>query len=150
ICSLGGSTNDLDDVDKGLRDRRRELAERVVEPVVVAWDGKVPPISVRTDSPWQYTLTLESGEPGQLAGPPLPRGYHRLTIEESGNTHDILIISAPTRAHFPFDHKTWGVFAPIYALHSKRNPNAGDLNDYSRLIDLVTRHRGQVAATLPL
>ena len=152
IRALGGNTNNVDDVDAALRDRRRELADRVVEPVVVAWDGTVPPITVRSDSGrTRCTLTLESGESRDLKSlRHLPLGYHRLTIEESGRTHGVLIISAPTKAHFPFDHKTWGVFAPIYALHSKRSPNAGDLSDFSRLIDLVTNHGGQVAATLPL
>src|SRR4029453_16804504 len=62
VRALGGSTNNVDDVDAALRDRRRELQDRVVEPVVVAWDGKVPSIAVRTDSRWEGTLTLESGE----------------------------------------------------------------------------------------
>src|SRR5215510_11199759 len=79
VHALGGNTNQVDDVDAALRDRRRELAERVVEPVVVAWDGAVPPITVHSDSGrTRCTLTLESGEPGQLAGRPLPPGYHRL------------------------------------------------------------------------
>ena len=146
VRALGGNTNGVEDVDAALRDRRRELAERVVEPVIVAWDGTVPPIT------GQCTLTLESGESWNLKSlrQAVPTGYHRLKVEEAGRLHDVLVISAPTKAHFPFDHKTWGVFAPIYALHSKQSPNAGDLADFSRLIDLVTSHGGRVAATLPL
>src|SRR5262245_5283580 len=130
IRALGGNTNYVDDVEAVLQGRRRELQERVVEPVIVAWDGTVPPINVRTDArQYRSTLTLEAGESAEITSS-LPMGYHRLTIEENGRAHDVLIISAPIKAHFPFDHKTWGVFAPIYALHSQRSPNAGELTDF--------------------
>src|SRR5207237_2471302 len=46
--------------------------------------------------------------------------------------------------------KIWGVFAPIYALHSDRNPNAGDLTDFEHLMDWTDELGGSVAATLPL
>ena len=47
----------------------------------------------------------------------------------------------PTRAHFPVSEKTWGVFAPVYALHSKRSFGAGDLTDLESLMDWMHRTR---------
>ncbi len=46
--------------------------------------------------------------------------------------------------------KQWGIFAPIYSLHSKRNPSAGDLTDFEHLMDWMHELGGSVAATLPL
>src|SRR6185436_15416543 len=66
LRTLGARVQTVDDIDRALLDRKRELWNRVVEPVVVAWDGKIPPISVRapdsvTNSTLRSTLTLESG-----------------------------------------------------------------------------------------
>jgi 4-alpha-glucanotransferase len=69
-------------------------------------------------------------------------GYHKL--------NGSLVISAPARAHFPISRKAWGVFAPIYGLHSKRNEGAGDLTDLETLIDWIDELGGQVVSTLPL
>src|SRR5207247_9314117 len=46
--------------------------------------------------------------------------------------------------------RCWGIFAPIYSLHSKRNPSAGDLTDFQHLMDWMHELGGTVAATLPL
>jgi len=53
----------------------------------------------------------------------------------------------------PFEKKSpklWGIFAPVYALHSKGNPDAGDLTDFENLMDWMHSLGGSVAATLPL
>ncbi len=178
---LGAEVNGMDDVDAALALRNRELWERVVEPVVVAWDGKLPPIPVRTpqsllNATLRSRLTLAGGETQSTSTPlskllirnqqevgktryvereltigrPLPSGYHRLTVELNGRGHEIMIISAPMKAFFPFERKEWGVFAPVYALHSKRNPHAGDLTDFETMVDWIGVLGGRVAATLPL
>ncbi len=115
------------DIDRALRQRREELTAREVEPVIVAWDG-------------------------EFGRERLPLGYHDLTI----NGRETFVIAAPRKAYFPTlqnDGKTsrlWGLFAPVYALHSERNPNVGDLTDFGSLLDLVYELGGSVAATLPL
>ena len=42
------------------------------------------------------------------------------------------------------------MFVPVYALHSERNPQAGDLTDFENFIDWMAALGGSVAATLPL
>ena len=71
-----------------------------------------------------------------------PIGYHY--------ERDTLIISAPTRANFPFQSKQWGVFAPVYALHSQRHPNAGTLTEFESVMTWIEGLGGTIAATLPL
>jgi len=99
-----------------LRERREELAGRIIEPVIVAWDGHAPSIELRpgaASGSVAYHLDLEGGErraqmadlqslpeiapaegspyPGRrLALPePLPFGYHQLTVELGGRTAEL-------------------------------------------------------------
>jgi 4-alpha-glucanotransferase len=94
----------------------------------------------------QYTarrLTI----PGRL-----PLGYHRLQIEIGGRTAEALVLSAPTRAYEPKEHQrsSWGVFLPLYALHTERSWGAGDFTDLEELIEWVLGLGGGMVATLPL
>lgn len=82
---------------------------------------------------------------------PLPTGYHDLTIEISANIVRSRILSAPVRTFAPEDQdQTWGLFAPLYALRSKRNWGAGDYSDLGAFAAWIGRNDGRVAATLPL
>jgi len=125
LHAMGAGVDRMDDVPDALRRRKEELRERKVEPVVVAWDGK-------------------------LGRRKFEFGYHVTEIKG----HETFVISAPTKAYFPGassgSPRLWGVFAPVYALHSKRNPAAGDLTDFENLIDWMHDLGGSVASTLPL
>ena len=61
----------------------------------------------------------------------LPLGYHKLKVELPGQDFESLIISAPLQAYNTLQAKTkkWGVFLPLYALHSSRSWGAGDYTD---------------------
>lgn len=80
---------------------------------------------------------------------PLPLGYHQLHVEGQGKRAHSLLISSPLRAYTPA-HKTWGVFVPLYALHSEQSWGAGDFGDLERVIDWTSQLGGGVVATLPL
>jgi len=142
LRALGAPVSQMDDVKAALRLRREELSGIRLEPVIVAWDGKLrPPRVLPEDS--TPSLILEDGT--ETSWPPprrLPMGYHKL--------NGSLVISAPKRAHFPISGRAWGVFAPVYGLHSKRSDGAGDLTDLETLIDWMDGLGGQVVSTLPL
>ena len=122
LRAMGAGVEQFDDVTDALARRKEELSNRAVEPVMVAWDGL-------------------------LDGRRFEFGYH--DTEMKGRK--TFIISAPKKAYFPSRKSpSWGLFAPIYALHSKRNPNAGDLTDFEDLISWIGDLGGSVAATLPL
>jgi 4-alpha-glucanotransferase len=135
LRAMGAGVDGFGDVPRALARRRDELRSRTVEPVQVAWDGK-------------------------LGGRTFELGYHEIQIEG----RQVFVIAAPAKAHFPGTNitgerasrqtpnsrKLWGLFAPIYALHSKRNPQAGDLSDFENLAAWMYRLGGSVAATLPL
>jgi 4-alpha-glucanotransferase len=83
----------------------------------------------------------------------LPWGYHRLTVETHGRLFECMIISAPLRAYSSHDdsaRRLWGVFLPLYALHSGRSWGGGDFADLEGLVEWVAGLGGSVVSTLPL
>ena len=84
----------------------------------------------------------------------LPPGYHELLVEAGNTAFHALIISAPRRAFVrPRDSgkkASWGIFAPVYALHSKASWGVGDLGDLQMLMRWVQQRGGTVVGTLPL
>ena len=128
LRAMGSGVNGMDDVPDALKRRKGELRKRTVEPVMVAWDGKL--------GSRQFEL-----------------GYHVTEIRG----HETFVIAAPTKAYFPGKSggrtdggRVWGLFAPAYALHSKRNPLVGDLTDMETLMDWMHTLGGSVLGTLPL
>lgn len=83
----------------------------------------------------------------------LPSGYHRLALETGRKRFETLIICAPMKAYQCREElpaHMWGIFLPLYALHSERSWGAGDFSDLRNLIDWLANLGGSVAATLPL
>ena len=83
----------------------------------------------------------------------LPWGYHRLTLELPGGLEEALIISAPLKAYIPsaeLENRGWGVFLPLYALHTEKSWGSGDFSALGELINRVGGIGGNVVATLPL
>ncbi len=151
---LGAPLEDPRGASEALRARQAELEERLLEPVLVAWEGRDVVIPLR--APAELHLRLEHGEdrswhgepPSTRLPEPLPLGYHRLHAESGSRTAESLVISAPRRA--PSIGRTWGIFAPLYALRSRRDTGIGDLTEMEALLDRVAGLGGDVVATLPL
>jgi 4-alpha-glucanotransferase len=148
LRALGAHVQTVDDVPKALRARRDEIEQQLIEPVIVAWNGKLHEAS---RLPQRATLVLEDGTTADWPPrAPLPFGYHRLAVRRDGQSSEALLMSAPLKAHFPLSKNAWGVFAPVYSLHSKRSFGAGDLTDLETVIEWMQGLGGEVAATLPL
>jgi 4-alpha-glucanotransferase len=176
LRALRAPVEGMADVAEALRERREELDRRVIEPVIVAWDGHAPSIELRpgnASGAVAYHLDLESGErraqvaelrslpesrsegasrPGRrlTLAEPLPPGYHRLTVEIDGRTAESLILSAPTRCYGGDGKPLWGVFLPLYALRTSRSWGAGDFSDLETLAEWTAGLGGGMVATLPL
>ena len=109
------------------------------------------------DLPCQMSIGAD-GKPREVRQLPLgnsiPWGYHHVSIELAGITSTCLLIRAPrTSYQGPEDgtsRRGWGVFAPLYALHSKRSWGSGDFTDLEALVDFVGEQQGDTVATLPL
>jgi 4-alpha-glucanotransferase len=81
---------------------------------------------------------------------PWPVGRHRVVIEWGGRSHETLVLRAPRRAWTGTGENGWGVFAPVYALHSGRDQGCGDLADLASLGEWVHGLGGRTVATLPM
>jgi 4-alpha-glucanotransferase len=160
LRALGADISSPDGAPTAIRERERQLESRVIEPVHICWDGAPGRVPVRTGGAHtECTLRQESGEArewrlrdsGAVALPPIPFGYHRLTVHARGAEHECLVISAPSRAYsLPSGAKAWGVFMPLYSLRSRDDRGAGDFADLARLAGITGRLGGALLATLPL
>ena len=170
LKALGAPLDSFADLPEALRSRRDELAERVLEPVVVAWDGHARDIDLRLGNArgsLACHLDLEGGERRgwvldldslaqtaegvrRLVLPEaLPSGYHNLRVEAGGKSYESLVIAAPSRAYG--DRRSlWGVFLPLHALRTERSWGAGDFSDLETLAEWTASLGGGVVATLPL
>ena len=93
-------------------------------------------------------VTRKLNLPGKL-----PLGYHRLIIEVRGRKAEVRIIAAPRHAFTPgvtHTRRIWGVFLPLYALHSQKSWGSGDFSDLHALSDWVANQGGSLVGTLPL
>lgn len=162
--------------------RRRELLARVVDPVVVAWDG-TGVVSVRLplgsstaaacqlvkDDPidgagevvkqWETELkTLPHGrerEGTMTYAMELPvtleTGYYRIDIRIAEANHSTRVLAAPMVSWSPEnDQCLWGVFTPLYALHTENSLGMGNLRDLEMLAKWTASLGGDLVATLPL
>jgi 4-alpha-glucanotransferase len=81
----------------------------------------------------------------------VPFGYHNLELDLPGQTARVLIISAPLKAYSPRgDARIWGVFLPLYSLHTRRSWGAGDFSDLSAVLEWASTLGGSMVGTLPL
>jgi 4-alpha-glucanotransferase len=83
----------------------------------------------------------------------LPWGYHLLTLEWLARQEQSVIISCPLQTYTAppeLEDQSFGVFLPLYALHSEKSWGSGDFSDIQSLIAWVTEMGGRVVATLPL
>ncbi len=129
--------------------------------------------------PGTLTITAETGETwswpaGSLAGPAdeaadlegavfrrfqlripleLPIGYHRVVFEHGATRASAPLLVAPARMYRdPSAHgkHRWGVFLPLYALHSDHGLGAGNFGDWGRLARWAADQGASFVATLPL
>ncbi len=80
----------------------------------------------------------------------VPDGYHDLSVEVGGVTHRARLIAAPTRAFMHPDERSWGVFAPVYALRSGSDLGCGGLRELEALLEWTGGLGAGVIGTLPL
>lgn len=145
-----------------IRDRRdvtaviRSLQVRPpVEPVTVAWDGRlgtvrVPPRATSGSIITEFgeEIPLEVGDGRATTSARLPIGYHQIHV--SGVESSTLVISAPAHAH-PAPTRSLGLFAPTYSLR----PDPGDigighLGTLDTLGELGAAADVSIIGTLPL
>ncbi|NNG17510.1 MAG: hypothetical protein HKM89_13625, partial [Gemmatimonadales bacterium] len=160
VCAaLGAPVARPGDAADALRAHQEDEKSGRLPPVLVAWDGALPPIAISEDAKAHVELLLEDGEVlslqsvgGKLrAAEPLPFGYHNLTVETSGTTETSTVIAAPERAFRHADSgRSWGLGTHLAALRSARSRSFGDLRDLEDFCRWVGSHGGNLVTMLPL
>ena len=160
VCAAVGAqvTRPADAAD-ALRAWHASRKAGLVPPVLVAWDGHLPTVTLPANGALQAQLLLEHGEsaPLDLGGGSLrsvgrlPLGYHALTIEALGRIESCAVIAAPVQAYRrPGSHHSWGVGTQLAALRSRRSRSVGDLRDLESLCQWIRHHGGDLITALPL
>jgi len=90
-----------------------------------------------------------------IATPAHELGYHALRWQVGAASGEALVIAAPTVAYGAptASHPTarsWGVFAPLYAMRTATSGETGDLDVLRRVLEAVRARGGRYVATLPL
>ena len=150
LDALGVDTSGRGWITRELRAFDEAATRRLVEPVLIAWDGKLDPPHLHGDA--AVTLTFEDGSRFDHIPVDLPIGYHRLSVSTSVDTAaDALVISAPRRS-WREERRTrrCGVYAPVFALHRAGESGPGDLSHLGELVDWVAAQGGDTVLTLPL
>jgi 4-alpha-glucanotransferase len=88
----------------------------------------------------------------RFVGPgPISLGYHRLYLRIGGLEVDSFLFCAPPQAYAPAENsKRWGLFCPLYALHSEHGWGAGNFSDLRQLVEFTAGLGGHAVATLPM
>jgi 4-alpha-glucanotransferase len=165
VCaSLGASVSRPRDASAALRVFEAEKRTEVIPPVLVAWDGTLPDVSIPSQGAFHAELVLEGGDLFPLnirsrtegsvrlqLPTPLPFGYHRLTVEMSGAILTSTVISAPEQAwRRPGSHRSWGVGGQLAAFRSSRSRAFGDVRDLGTVSRWVGERGGDLVMVLPL
>ncbi|CAN5791996.1 4-alpha-glucanotransferase [soil metagenome] len=176
LRALGVQLDDAADAMSALNARRAQLDATSLQPVHVAWDGRLSQLRLRLPATQPETVSvevrLEAGnvssypcraEPASIParrgwqpthtlrlGLQLPIGYHRITVETAGETFESLIIAAPRHAYAPESAREWGLFVPLYALCAERSHGIGDYSDLAGIARWSHGLGAGFLSTLPL
>jgi len=178
LSTLGVDIADETGAEKALRQVWEKQQSQLIEPVTVFWEGRQPELRLRLPSRRakrvEIEIVFENGEKFhwewkdisffrqignecnlcQLRIPfdnRLPAGYHRLRVTAGSAEGSSLIIVAPQRTYSPNEYRrSWGLFSPIYSLHSTNSMGAGDLSDFGRFAAWNSSFGGVITATPPL
>lgn len=162
LAALGAPVDRAGDLEDALRERQQAADRRLVEPIVVSWEGEATIVPLALG--WlqrfrgvECRLAIETGgshewstrEPEIALPPDLRAGYHDLELSVGGDRVTTRVIRAPSTAHDP-DRRGWGAFLPLHALRTLRSAGTGDLSDLGALLAWTRGLGGAVVATLPL
>ncbi len=160
VCAaLGAPIDGVSGAARAYREYRRGGRGPVVAPVLVAWDGQLPPVPVDGYGRVEAALGLEAGGTialDTLAGtvrPPsrLPFGIHTLTVRVDGRDARSTVIAAPVRSWSRDDGvPRWGLATQLAALRSRRSRAVGDLADLTRMCSWAGSLGADTVAVLPL
>jgi len=79
----------------------------------------------------------------------IPLGYHNIEVQTNERLMTSFWISAPEKL-IPKSKRSWGIFAPLYGLRSKKDWGIGSFNELKDLSNYIKNYGAQWIGTLPL
>ena len=151
LAAMGFSTDDA-----GMAEVVSELAQTnftLPNEIIVNADT---PTTINAPGRGDWHLTEENGTIHRgttdttATLPPLPTGYHQLTI----NNVEVLVLAAPPRSPSVRQNSScdrlWGVTASLYALRSERNLGFGDYADLASLASILADNGADFVGINPI
>lgn len=80
----------------------------------------------------------------------IPFGRHRLELMVGDEVHESTILSAPEKAVLSANPHLWGLFMPMYAMHTDSSVGVGDFGDLAHMLRFMHELGGEFFGTLPL
>lgn len=171
LGSLGLEVDAQEDLPALLESLQEAQRSRLLEPVIVKWEGRETRIEVNLGADCEcFTAVLvarnEDGEeflfrqkitdgagvsasfscPGELGN-----GYYEVEVEAGGKHGTTLLIVAPHQAYRGKENqRIWGLFCPLYALHSSGSMGSGDFTALEECVSWMSEKGGSILGTLPL
>lgn len=160
----------INDAKNIIADLRKKKITRGLPAVIICWDGTSSPIWL-----WNQSLTDNisaelSDENGKTLSlnvkiedhvhregiyrlklsslRDLVSGYYNLKITAGDQAFETLVISAPSK--LKISEKSWGVFAPAYAIRSSGNQGIGGFKELFDTAVFTKQQGGSFIGTLPL
>ncbi|AVV39665.1 4-alpha-glucanotransferase [Pantoea vagans] len=131
-------------------------------PAVIFRSGESLSLSPQLSDDTHWHLISEAGEissgrcqPAQpLHLPPLPEGYHQLTLQQGAQQWSCRVIIAPARCYEPpqllAGESLWGACVQLYTLRSAENWGIGDFGDLRRMLPKVSARGGAFIGLNPV
>ncbi|KAA5948198.1 4-alpha-glucanotransferase [Pantoea sp. Bo_2] len=131
-------------------------------PAVIFRSGESLSLSPQLSDDAHWHLISEAGEissgrcqPAQpLHLPPLPEGYHQLTLQQGAQQWSCRVIITPARCYEPpqllAGESLWGACVQLYTLRSAENWGIGDFGDLRRMLPEVSARGGAFIGLNPV
>jgi 4-alpha-glucanotransferase len=133
LNALGASVQKVQDISSAIRERRQELWQQLLEPVAVAWNGKLVPVKLRlpstlADASITVHINLETGEKlrWQCHGGDL---LSRETMEVNGIKCMVKYLEVPMKLPLGYHEMTLEVsrrLVPVHIISAPRKAYACD------------------------
>jgi 4-alpha-glucanotransferase len=177
LQARGASITSVAEARDVLRERVESLSCDGIAPVLTSWGGRMAGVPLRLSGAAaqravRYTIRFEDGTVRSAESKPeavarrgtrpdaathrirglgaIPIGYHDIEIETSNATMSARIFAAPRYAFGSRARADWGVFAPLYALHTSDGEPIGNLSHLEQLARWTAARGGAFVGTLPL
>ncbi len=160
VCNaLGAAIERFADAADALRAYQQTRSTQLLPPVLVAWDGVLPPIRLPEAGTVNAEVHSVDGDVVRLdavgaelrISRTLLAGYHQLSLEAGGTVATSTVIAAPVKSwRRPGSHRSWGIGTHLAALRSARSRSVGDLRDLASFCRWVRERHGDLVTALPL